>query len=1431
MPDRLRVFISSPGDVPDERLQAGLVIDKLQQDYGRFFSFEPYRWEYEPMLASGHFQDVIEPPSAFDIVVLILWSRLGTPLPPKTPKREYCGFDGRTPVTGTEWEYEEALQAAQTRGAPDILTFRNVSPTSIDPRDPEAQSRRLAQLTALNDFWRRHFADRGTFLAAYSEYMTLEDFSSKLEQSLRKLIERRIKSLSGPQQAAPLWPGVPFRGLQSYEFEHAAIFFGRDGLVAKAAEQLAGQARAGTAFLLVSGASGSGKSSLVKAALLPRLMKPQRIEGIAFLRRVVFRPSDGGQDVIHGLAEALLKGAVAEGVGLPELLAPGQQLSDLVGYLRSAPATPGYAFASALGHVTEAGRASGRLLAHEQAKLILVIDQLEELFTIEGISPDDRRLFIHLLAGLARSGVVWVLATMRADFRHRAAELPELISLTEEHGRIEVAPPSPAELAEMIRKPAQAAGLSFEIHGESNLGLDAVLAEHAAAEPGVLPLLSFTLETLYAEDVKRGGRVLSFASYDTLGGLEGAIATRADEVVGRLEPAAQATLPRVLRALATVVGPEQTPVARAAPLASFAEGSPARALVDVLIAARLLVAASEKTVPTVRLAHEALLSHWQRAREQLAADRRDLETRALIERQQARWSTASGRAGKQLLLRDPDLANAIDLRRRWGSELAPELTSFIALSDAAAKAVIRRRWAVAAVVMLSLMALAAASVAALYIAETQRNNSLIAQSRFLARDAHIATAQGNAVLGGLLALAALPHNLAVSDRPAVMDAEYALEDAIANRRERLVIQQDERFWTASFSPDSARFITGNEGFARLWDTKTGAQIKSFGHPGSVHAAVFSPDGNRIVTASSHAGTVYLWNAKTDVKIRAFVGHGGPVGSAAFSPDGTRIVTASADKTARIWNVESGALIRTLTHPGRVRWAAFSPDGTLVVTASEDQIARVWDVETGAELSRLKHSNVITSASFSRDGTRIVTSSLGGAVLIWNARTSTIAAVLKGHEDNVLTAAFSPDGSQVVTASADKTARLWNGYNGAQIAVLRGHEGYVESATFSPDGKLVVTTSIDKTARLWDVNPAGQIVLRSKAWNGNAAFSPDGTRVIAQVNAGRTEDNGAWIWDIHKTDPLAVLQHTHILHAVFSPDGKRAATTSVDKTARIWNVVTSAVILTLVGHEDRVVWAEFSPDGTLIATASWDQTARVWDAQTGAQRMVVRGHNAKIHSVTFSPDGKRILTAGDDKTARVWDATTGEQLAIFGGDTTDASDVEDRMILVQSASFSPDGKRVAIAALGATSMWNIITGTKIGIFRQESVVTTAAFSRDGKRLATSSWDGTLRVWDIDTEVEALNLRGHADFATSVAFSPDDQYLVSASHDGTVRIWTLPPRCQGLIDVAPELLPRSLLDADRAQYFLQEQPKTRPVAIYNRIRPFLAHLLPAVGETCR
>ncbi|MDL2339953.1 MAG: ATP-binding protein [Pseudomonadota bacterium] len=768
---RLRIFVSSPGDVEKERLRAGLIIDKLAQDYVRFFTIEGYQWEHEPLCSSEHFQDAIEPPSAFDIVLLILWSRLGTPLPEQTAVRDYRGLDGRSPVTGTEWEYEDALRAARANGAPDLLVFRNMGKAEIDPSDPDAQARSFDQLTALNNFWRLHFADRGVFLSAYDTYGTLEEFAGRLEKSLRKLIERRIGTLGAGDHAgsAPVWLGDPFRGLESYEFEHAPIFFGRDALITKATEQLADNAHAGSAFLLVSGASGSGKTSLVKAAVLPRLTKPQRIRGAAFLRRVVFRAGNGGADPFFGLAEALTTGGGVEGVGLAELLGPGQDAAKLAAFLRSSPDEPGFLFEAALGRLTETGRASGRLLHYESVKLIVVIDQLEELFSVSGIDAETRQQFATLLGGMVRSGHIWVIATLRADFWHRAADIPALAALAEGTGRLDLSPPLSAELAEIIRRPVLAAGLSFELDAETGLGLDVVLAAAAAAaEPGVLPLLSFTLDELYKDAKKRGSSMLTHASYADLGGLGGAIAARAEETIGALPQDARGALPQVLRALTTVSAiNDHVPVSRSAPLRAFGQASPARQLVDALIAARLLVAGQGAAGATVRIAHEALIGQWGRATVQLAADRRDLETRNLVEEQFNRLRNAKGRARAQLLLRNPDLANAVDLARRWRDDLGPELCDYIGRSRRRAR--LARNLTALAAAIFALVALGAV-VEGLKASRAQRQ----AQSDFSAAisltDAQVLIADAlndrgettDALLGYRAALATAV-NLAKSD--------------------------------------------------------------------------------------------------------------------------------------------------------------------------------------------------------------------------------------------------------------------------------------------------------------------------------------------------------------------------------------------------------------------------------------------------------------------------------------------------------------------------------------------------------------------------------------------------------------------------------------------------------------------------------------------
>ena len=693
MAQRLRVFISSPGDVRKARLAAARTVETVAQDYLRHFTIEPYLWETEALLASGHFQDTIEPPSGFDIVVLILWSRLGTVLPEKTEVRDYRGIDGRAPVTGTEWEYEDALRAARDKGVPDLLVYRSREQANIDAWDAERRKAQLEQLGALDKFWSRHFADRGTFIGAYHEFSAVDELAASFEAHLRQLIDRRVAALAQEQsdETAParVWTRAPFIGLESYGYEHAPIFFGRAEAVGRALGQLIGNAETGPAFLLVLGASGSGKSSLVKAGLAPRLTLPRRVVGKAFVRRVVFRPGDTGdeEDIFDALARALVATTDA-GEGLPGLGA----LNRLARLLRETPSQASLHIEPALEALTVAGHADGTLPLNESAALLLIVDQLEELYTDGRISPADRQGFIAVIEALAGAGHVWVAATMRADLWHRAGETPALVDLAAGLGRFDLLAPRASEIGQMVRLPAQAAAIDFERELESGVPLNDQITEDAASAPGVLPLLSYVLEQLYQSDVVQGqGASLTWATYRALGGLKGAIAARAEAILADQPPPVRAALRPVLFSLVQVTRGDsggETIAARRTPLAGFGEDSDTRKLVDAFLDphARLLFTEDGEGGPVVRVAHEALLTEWTRARDLIADDAALLRIRRTTEERFERRRALDGAApalGKQLLgteeglLTGLDLDDARRLARDYGAALTPDLAAYI----------------------------------------------------------------------------------------------------------------------------------------------------------------------------------------------------------------------------------------------------------------------------------------------------------------------------------------------------------------------------------------------------------------------------------------------------------------------------------------------------------------------------------------------------------------------------------------------------------------------------------------------------------------------------------------------------------------------------------------------------------------------------------
>jgi formylglycine-generating enzyme required for sulfatase activity len=663
-PRLLRVFISSPADVRPERLIAERVVQRLAREFSYHFRIEPVMWEREPLVATAHFQDGLVKPSESDVVVVILWSRLGVPL----PFEKYPGAVTGRPVTGTEWEFEDALASNRARTLPDLLLYRKRAEITGSLEDESVVRELLEQKRLVEDFMSRwtRAADGKAFTAASWEFQKAADFEELLEQHMRKLIQRRIPTATENPAGIRWHLGSPFRGLESFDLEHAAVFCGRTRARNDLRELVARQEARGSAFILVMGASGSGKSSLVKAGLLADLKTPGMIGRVALCRHAVLRPSDG-KNLISTLAAALLRPTA-----LPELASLHYDPAGLADLLLNEKQG-----ALPIKQGLDAAAQTERLTPGAEARLLVIIDQLEEIFTVEAGNEFNLDAFLTVLKTLAASKLVWIVATMRSDFFDRLEKLPRLLALSAGEARYLIAPAEPTELGQMIRLPARDAGLRFEEDATRGITLDELIQRAAAKDSGALPLLSFLLDQLWGARSEDG--LLTFEAYERLGGLEGSLGRRATEVFSALTPAVQKALPQVLRELVTVN--QGTATARTALLANFREATPKGKLLSALLDAnaRLVVADGLH----VRVAHEALLTHWDAAREQVQSDLRDLELRERLMQAANYWENATKDRASLLLSPGLPLDGARDLMARWPESLEPLLTKYVSASVAA----------------------------------------------------------------------------------------------------------------------------------------------------------------------------------------------------------------------------------------------------------------------------------------------------------------------------------------------------------------------------------------------------------------------------------------------------------------------------------------------------------------------------------------------------------------------------------------------------------------------------------------------------------------------------------------------------------------------------------------------------------------------------
>ncbi len=678
----IRVFVSSPRDVGNERALANAVIERLHFEFRGIVDLQPVFWEQLPMLATDTFQAQIPKSSDADICIFILWSWFGTPLPEHFRKP-----DGSTYRSGTEFEFESALDYHRKSGSPDILVYRKTAEPRASIKHREQVMEQLAQREAVQAFIDQYFhGDGGTFKAAFRVFDNPAEFEEMLETHLRELVREKLRDIAGVTEAR--WTESPFRGLAAFDVGDAVIFCGRTQAVTEVIDAMVRQEHAGHPLVLVCGASGAGKSSLARAGVLPMLVQPRVVEGAGPWRRAILRPGEAATP-LDALAAALLR----EGA-LPELAEGGLDAAKLAALLADTPA----AVAPLLG-LTLARLSAPPL----RAALVVLVDQMEELFAGTLARPQ-RDAFATALAVLARGGV-WVIGTIRADFQPRLAELPDtLADLLRGEAMYNLRPPRPVEVAQMIRRPAQMAGLVFERRAEADEGLDDVLRDAAVADPAALPLLQFALDQLWA---RRDGRVLGYADYEAMGGLDGAVSSHAEAVFAALAAPAQAALPRVLSALVRVELTEETSrVSQRRAARSALETVPgAPALVSAFIAARLfMVDRTGDGEATVGVVHEALLRVWPRATAWIDGNARALEARTRVTVAEALWHHAGEPA--DLLLAGTSLAEAQALRAEGSLMLLGSTERFIAASVRAARhrrQTLRLRLAAAAVLLLCMV--------------------------------------------------------------------------------------------------------------------------------------------------------------------------------------------------------------------------------------------------------------------------------------------------------------------------------------------------------------------------------------------------------------------------------------------------------------------------------------------------------------------------------------------------------------------------------------------------------------------------------------------------------------------------------------------------------------------------------------------------------